>query len=328
MLNLLANRILQALGVMLAVSFIAFALTQFVGDPVNGLVGQEASLEERAAIRDELGLNDPVPEQFARFLAGAVRGDFGYSYKFKRPVAELVGERLPATLELVFASALLALVLGVPLGIFTALARTTALAQAVLTSSLIGVSLPTFVVGILLIYVFAVTLGWLPPLGRGETVSLGFWTTGLLTPSGRASLILPAITLGLYQLTLVLRLVRTEMLEVMRTDYIRFARARGIRSGSLYFRHALKNTAVPVITIVGLQIGGLIAFSIVTESVFQWPGLGLLFIGAVQSADVPIMSAYLVLVSALFVIISFLVDMAYILIDPRIRVGARGGESS
>lgn len=308
---------------MLVVALVAFTLSTFVGDPISNMVGQEATLEDRERLREDLGLNDPVPVQFIRFVGNAVKGDFGVSYRLQRPVSDLLAERLPATLELVAVSAIFALAVGIPLGIFTALFRDLWLSRAILTISLAGVSLPTFVVGILLIYVFAVTLGWLPSFGRGPTVDYGNWNSGLTTLEGWKFVIMPAITLGLYQLTLILRLVRAEMLEVLRTDYIKFARARGLTNRAINFGHALKNTLIPVITITGLNIGGLVAFSIVTETVFQWPGMGLLFIQAVQFADVPVMSAYLVLASLIFVLTNLVVDILYVVVDPRLRTERR-----
>jgi peptide/nickel transport system permease protein len=325
MLAYVIQRLGQAVAVMLAVALVSFVLFNFVGDPVNNMVGQEASQADRQALRERLGLDDPLVVQFTRFVANALRGEFGISYRLQRPVAQLLAERLPATLELVFVSALLALAVGIPLGVYTGIHRDGWLARLFMTASLLGVSLPTFVIGIGLIYLFAVTLGWLPSFGRGEVVKLGFWSTGLLTPSGLKAIILPSVTLALYQLTLVLRLVRAEMLEVLRTDYIKFARARGLSDRAIYFGHALKNTLVPVITITGLQIGSLIAFSIITETVFQWPGMGALFIQAVQFADIPIMAAYLVMVAFFFVTINLLVDLLYFAIDPRLRVQVRGG---
>ncbi|MDN2567823.1 ABC transporter permease [Aquibium sp. A9E412] len=322
MLAFALRRLVQAIGVMLVVSLISFVLFRFVGDPVNQLVGVDTSPEERAALREALGLNDPVLVQFARFIGKAVQFDFGISYQFKQSVAGLIGQRLPATLELSFVSALFALLVGVPMGVYTGLYRDTWLARAFLAVSLIGVSLPTFLIGILLIFVVSVNLGWLPSFGRGETVRVfGSWTTGLVTASGLQSLILPSITLGLFQMTLIMRLVRGEMLEVLRTDYIKFARARGLSRRAINFGHALKNTLVPVITITGLQIGSIIAFAIITETVFQWPGMGLLFLQAVQSVDIPIMAAYLLLIAFLFVLINFLVDLLYVAVDPRIRIG-------
>jgi peptide/nickel transport system permease protein len=323
MLAFLVRRALQALLVMLVVALIAFTLFRFVGDPINQMVGIETSAAERAQLREALGLNDPVAVQFARFVWHALHFDFGISYQFKQPVVALIGERLPATMELAFVSALFALVLGIPMGVYTALNRGSWISTLLLTVSLVGISLPVFLTGILLIFVFAVTLGLLPSFGRGEVVHLGFWSTGLLTASGLRAIVLPAITLGLFQLTLIMRLVRSEMLEVLRTDYVKFARARGLSDRAINFGHALKNTLVPVITIVGLQLGSVIAFAIITETVFQWPGMGLLFLIAVQNADVPVMAAYLLLVAAIFVTINLIVDLLYATVDPRIRVEAR-----
>ena len=318
------RRLLQAVIVMVSVAFIAFLLFQYVGDPVVFLLGQDATPEQRADLRRDLGLDDPIPKQFATFVGNAVRGDFGLSYRQGRKVSTLIQERLPATLELSLAAAGLALLVGIPMGVYTALRRNGVLANVFLAVSLIGVSLPTFLIGILLILVFAVLLGWLPSFGRGDTVQIGWWSTGLLTRDGWSHLILPAITLCLFQMTLIMRLVRSEMLEVLRTDYIKFARARGLSDRAVYFGHALKNTLVPVITITGLQLGAIIAFAIITETVFQWPGMGLLFIQSVQVADIPIMAAYLCLIALIFVTINLVVDLLYFVVDPRLRV-ERGG---
>jgi peptide/nickel transport system permease protein len=323
MLAFVVRRVLQALLVMLVVALIAFTLFRFVGDPINQMVGVDTSIAERAQLREALGLNDPVIIQFARFVWHALQLDFGISYQFKQPVVTLIGERFPATIELAFVSALFALLVGIPMGVYTALHRGSWLSTVFLTVSLVGISLPVFLTGILLIFLFAVTLGLLPSFGRGEVVRIGFWTTGLLTTSGLRAIVLPAITLGLFQLTLIMRLVRSEMLEVLRTDYIKFARARGLSERAVNFGHALKNTLVPVITIVGLQLGSVIAFAIITETVFQWPGMGLLFLIAVQNADIPVMASYLLLVAAIFVAINLIVDLLYAVIDPRIRVEAR-----
>ncbi|MGB1026054.1 MAG: ABC transporter permease [Rhodospirillaceae bacterium] len=313
------RRVLQAIAVLFTVGFVSFCMFRFMGDPVESILGQEATVADRAELIDRLGLNDPIPVQYGRFVVRALSGDFGVSYRHGRPVAELIMSRLPATLELAFASAVFAFVGGVVFGVYTAIRRNGLLAQTIMSSSLIGVSLPTFLIGILLIWVFAVELGWLPSFGRGETVVIGGWETGFLTASGLMSLILPAITLGLYQMTLIMRLVRAEMLEVLRTDHIRFSRARGLPARSIYFRHALRNTMVPVITVTGLQLGSIIAFAIITEFVFQWPGVGLLFLNAVTFVDVPLMAAYLLLVSLIFVSINLMVDLLYHAIDPRLR---------
>jgi len=321
MFAFIIRRLLQAVGVMLTVALLAFILFQYVGDPVMIMLGQEGTPAEREQLRRDLGLNDPTVVQFYHFLTNAVQGDFGLSLRQGQKVSVLLRDRLPATLELSIAAALIALVVGVPLGVYTALKRNGKLSQAFLAFSLLGVSLPTFLIGILLILVFSVQLGWLPSYGRGDTIKLGGWSTGLLTVSGWKHLILPAVTLSLFQVALVLRLVRSEMLEVLRADYIKFARARGLTKRAIHFGHALKNTLVPVITIMGLQLGGIIAFAIVTETVFQWPGMGLLFIQAVQFADIPVMAAYLCLISFIFVLINLIVDLLYFAVDPRLRVG-------
>lgn len=322
MLAFILRRLIQSVLVMLAVALIAFTMFRFVGDPVNAMLSENATPEQRAELRADLGLDDPVLTQFARFVTGAVQGEFGNSYRNKRPVGQLIAERLPATLELVAASALFSLILGIPMGVYSALHPRGFLSNMFQVVSLVGISVPTFVTGIMLILVFAVWLGWLPSFGRGETVQIGWWSTGLLTSSGLQSLILPSIMLGLFQLTLIMRLVRAEMMEVLRGDFIRFARARGLTSRIINYRHALRNALMPVITIIGLQLGGVVAFAVVTETVFQWPGMGLLFIQAIMFADFPVMSAYLVLVALIFVVINLTVDLAYFAIDPRLSASA------
>jgi peptide/nickel transport system permease protein len=319
MIAYLLRSLVQATLVMLAVAFIAFSMFRFVGDPIASIVGQDATLKDRQELAQALGLNDAMPVQFARFLGNAVQGDLGLSYRQGRPVAALLAERLPATIELALLSALLALVLGLTLGVYTAIRRNGILANIIMSASLVGVSLPTFLIGIGLIYIFSVELRWLPSFGRGDVVSLGWWTTGLLTESGRKSLVMPVITLAFFQLTLIMRLVRSEMLEVMRTEYVRFARARGIPDRVIHFRHALRNTMVPVVTITGLQLGSVIAFAIVTETVFNWPGLGALFVQSVQVVDVPVMAAYLMFVGLVFVVVNLLTDLVYLMLDPRLR---------
>jgi len=321
MIAFVLRRLFQSVLVMLVVALVSFSLFRYVGDPVSSMVGQETSIADREALRQLLGLNDPFVVQFARFVGNALQGNFGISYRLQQPVMELILSRLPATLELALISGIVAFVFGVGFGVYTALRRRGVLSNIIMSVSLIGVSLPTFLIGVLLIWVFAVELQWLPSFGRGETVDLpGGWRTGLLTPSGRASLVLPAITLGLYQMTLIMRLVRAEMLEVLRTDYIKFARARGLSNRAVHFGHALKNTMVPVITITGLQLGSIIAFAIITETVFQWPGVGALFINSVRVVDVPVMAAYLMLIALIFVIINLIVDLLYYAVDPRLRV--------
>lgn len=321
MISFILSRILQSIVVMLVVAMIAFVLFNYVGDPISNLVGIQTSDEKREELRESLGLNDPAPVQFVRFVGRAVQFEFGISYQQKRKVSTIIAERLPATLELSMLSALLALLVGIPMGIYTALNRDSWLSHIMLSLSLIGVSLPTFLIGILLIFVFAVQLHLLPSFGRGEVVHLGFWSTGLLTASGLKALIMPAITLALFQMTLIMRLVRSEMLEVLRADYIKFARARGLTYRTIHFGYALMNTLVPVITITGLQLGSILAFAIITETVFQWPGLGLMFIQAINEVDIPVMSTYLLLIASFFVIINLVVDLLYYFVDPRLRVG-------
>ncbi len=320
MLLFIARRFIQSILVMIVVAGLAFVMFTFIGDPVNQMVGIETTPEQRAELRERLGLNDPVHLQFGRFMLAAARFDFGISYQYRIPVSELIADRAPATLELSLISVLLSLLLGIPFGVYTALKRHAASSHALMALSLAGVSLPTFLIGILLIYIFAIELGWLPSSGRGETVAFGWWDSGLFTRDGLEHLLLPALTLALFQMTLVMRLVRAEMLEVMRTDYIKFARARGIKTRSVHFSHALKNTLVPVITIIGLQMGAVVAFAIITETVFNWPGMGRMFIQAVQDVDIPVMAAYLMLVALIIVAINLAVDILYVVVDPRIRV--------
>ncbi len=328
MFAFIVSRVLQAVPVMLTVALISFAMFAYVGDPISIMLGQDFNEAQRQALVRDLGLDQPFFVQFAEFVVNALQGEFGLSYRLSRPVAELIAERAPATLELAFCAAALALLVGVPMGVYTGLYRHSWLSKFFLTFSLIGVSLPTFLIGILLILTFSVWLGWLPSFGRGDTVQLGWWSTGFLTWSGLKALILPSITLGLFQLTVIMRLVRAEMLEVLRTDYIKFARARGLGNRAINFGHALRNTLVPVITIAGLQLGAIIAFAIVTETVFQWPGMGLLFIQSVGAADIPVMAAYLMLIALVFVTINLIVDLLYYAVDPRLRIErgtAKGG---
>ncbi len=324
MLAFTIRRTFQSLIVLLVVGLVAFSLFRFVGDPVDNMLGQERTDADIERLRGVLGLDQPFPVQYFKFLKGALQGDFGVSYRQGRAVSDIIAERLPATLELAAVSAFLALLFGFVLGVFTAIRRDGWAANTIMTVSLIGVSLPTFLIGIFLIYLFSVELGWLPSFGRGDVVDLGWWSTGLLSETGLKAIILPAITLGLYQMTLIMRLVRSEMLEVLRQDYIRFARARGLSDRIVNFRHALKNTLIPVITVTGLQLGSIIAFAIITETVFQWPGVGLLFITSVQFVDIPVMAAYLMLISVMFVGINLIVDMLYFAIDPRLHVGRSG----
>ncbi len=324
MIRYIGSRLIQAVAVLAVVGFISFAMFRFVGDPVNNLLGQEATQADYDDLVERLGLDDPVPVQYALYLGRLFSGDMGVSYRQGRPVADLIAERVPATLELAVLSAVFALAGGIGVGIYTAVHRGSPLAFGAMTVSLVGVSLPTFLIGILLIWVFAVELRWFPPLGRGEVVDVGFWTTGLLTRSGLSSLVLPVLTLGFYQLALIMRLVRAEMLEVLQTDYIRTARANGLPGWRVLTVHALGNALIPVIAISGLQFGSVIAFGIVTESVFQWPGLGLLFVDAIRFVDIPVMAGYLLVVASVFVAVNLVVDIALHIADPRADVIGRG----
>ncbi len=319
------RRLIQAAVVMTVVALIAFMLFQYVGDPVVFLLGQDATPAQMTQLRSDLGLDRPFIVQFWHFLMNAVQGEFGLSLRQGAKVSRLIAERFPATLELAAVAALMALLIGIPMGVYSALRRGSFLSQVFMTVSLLGVSLPTFLIGILLILVFAVGLGWFPSFGRGETVQVGWWSTGLFKADGWHHIVLPAITLAIFQLTLIMRLVRAEMLEVLRTDYIKFARARGLPNRVIHFGHALRNTLVPVMTITGLQLGGLIAFAIITETVFQWPGMGLLFIQAVTFADIPVMAAYLCLIALIFVVINLVVDLLYFAVDPRLRMTNAAG---
>jgi peptide/nickel transport system permease protein len=331
MLALIASRLGQAVFVLAAVSVIAFGLLTLAGDPVANILGPQSTPQDRAALRERMHLDDPFAARYARYVGGLLTGELGVSYATGQPVARVLAERIPATLELAVVAVVLSLALGIPLGVYAAIRRDGLLARTLMALSLLGLSLPTFVVAVLLVTVFAVTLGWLPSFGRGQTVAWGWWSTGLLTASGRAALILPALSLAVAQATLVARLVQAEMLEVLRTDFIRFARARGLGERVVTLRHALRNTLVPVITISGLQFGFLLAFSVVVEFVFQWPGLGLLFLQSLEKTDVPVMTAYLVLAAAFFVTVNLVVDLLYLAADPRLRTpreGARGASAA
>lgn len=322
MLTFLLRRLIQSGIVLLAVALLSFVMFRYLGDPVAQLVSEDTSLADRAALRETMGLNDPIILQFFHFIGRIVQGNFGLSYQMGQPVASLLADRLPASIELSIIAFSISLLLGIPMGVYAGLKPDSWGARLILIVSLIGISLPTFFIGIMLILFFGVELGLMPTFGRGDTVNLGVWTTGLLTTSGWHSIVLPAFTLGLFQLTFIMRLVRAEMLEVLRADFIKFARARGIDDKRIHFGHALKNTMVPVMTIAGLQLGSIIAFGIITESVFQWPGIGLLFLQAISTVDIPIMSTYLLLVAVIFVTINLIVDLLYYVVDPRLRVTA------
>jgi len=321
-MQFLLARIFQAVIVMLCVALVGFLVFQYIGDPVLALVGQETTVADRQALRESLGLNDPIVVQYFRYVVNAVQGDFGISYSFNRDVSEMIAERLPATIELDLLSGVLSLLLAIPAGIYTGIRRKGGLAQTIMALSVIGVSIPSFLLGILLILVFSVWLNWLPSFGRGDEASLLGIESSLFTWDGLRHALMPAAVLCLFQLGVILRLVRAEMLEVLRTDYIRFAWARGLPGQRVYLHHALKNTLVPVVTAIGLQLSSLFAFSIITERVFQWPGMGSLLLHAIGQSDIPLLAAYLIFVGLVFTISNLLVDTIYVLIDPRIRHGA------
>lgn len=325
MLVLILKRLLNAALVMLTVAFVAFMIFRFLGDPVQLMLNPQATQTERDELRERLGLNQTPVMQFATFVGNAAKGEFGISYRNQKEVGALIAERFPATFELVMVATLAALLIGVPLGVLAAIRPQSAAARVLHLLSMVGVSLPAFVIGILLILAFAVELQWLPAFGRGQVVDLGWWSTGLLTPSGRAALIMPAMSLASFEIAFVMRLVTAEMLEVLRSDYIKFARARGLRDRSIHFHHALRNCLMPVMTVVGMMVGDLIAFALVTETVFQWPGMGFLFVQAVMFIDIPVMAAYLMVVALIFVTINTAVDLLYIVVDPRLRAQAALG---
>lgn len=315
------TRLFQATIVMLVVALAGFLVFQFIGDPVLALVGQETSVADREALRESLGLNDPIISQYFRYVGNAVQGDFGISYSFNRDVSDVIADRLPATIELVLLSGVLSLLLAIPAGIYTGIRRKGGLAQAIMALSVIGVSIPSFLLGIILILIFSVWLNWLPSFGRGDLNTFFGLSSSVFTLDGLRHMLMPAAVLCLFQLGVILRLIRAEMLEVLRTDYIRFAWARGLPPRRVYLKHALKNTLVPVVTTIGLQLSSLFAFSIITERVFQWPGMGSLLLHAIEQSDIPLLAAYLIFVGLVFTISNLVVDALYVLIDPRIRDG-------
>ncbi|MUM76929.1 ABC transporter permease subunit [Pseudodesulfovibrio sp. F-1] len=318
------KRILQAVIVMLIISFIGFAIKHNFGDPVRDLVGQRVTPAERAEIRQKLGLNDPFMIQYVRFLGAAVQGDLGQSYFFKRPASEVIIKKAPATLELVFCASLIIVLLSVPLGIYAAIRPKTLFSRFIMSGSIVGVSMPVFLTAILLIYIFSVELKWLPSFGRGETVLLfGWWDTGLLTVDGLLHLIMPSIALSSIMLPLFIRLIRSEMMEVLESEYVKYAWAKGLKPRRVWWVHAFKNTLLPVITVGGVQLGIMVAFTILTETVFQWQGMGSMFIESVERSDTSLMVAYLVFVGFVFVLVNTAVDIIYGLVNPTVRVAGR-----
>ena len=323
-LNFIARRFFQAVLVMLAILVIAFAVRTSLGDPLREIMGQAVPEAERAELRKELGLDAPWPVQFAHYLGGAARGDLGTSLIYKKPTVAVVLAKFPASFELVLGASLIVLVLSLPAGVYCAVWPRSLRARLILGLSVLGISVPVFLTGILLITVFSVWLGWLPAFGRGETVALGPWTTGLLTGDGLAHLLLPALTLSTIMLPLFIRLVRSAMLDELGHDYVRTARAKGASHLRVWIVHALRNALLPLVAVGGLQAGTLVAYTLLTETVFQWPGMGFLFLEAVTRADVPLITTYLVLVGLLFVLVNTLVDIVSLMLDPRVSLeGAR-----
>ena len=325
MFAFLVRRTGQAIIVMLVISVIAFSIQDNLGDPLRELVGQSVSEEQRQILRDQMGLNDPFLVQYWRFLKKAVRGDLGTSYFFKKPALDVILRKLPATLELVIGASLIIVVFSVPIGVYAAIYPKHWFSKLAMAVSIVGISIPVFLTAIMSIYVFSVELGWLPSFGRGETVNLNGWTTGVLTRDGLVHLILPCIALSSIMLPLFIRLIRAEMMEVLESEYIKFAWAKGLDRYRIWFLHALKNTLLPVITVGGVQIGTLIAFTILTETVFQWPGMGFLFLEAVNRVDTPLIIAYLIVVGLIFVVTNTIVDLIYGLVNPTVRLARPQG---
>ncbi len=325
MLAFIIRRIGQALIVMVVISFIGFAIKHTVGDPVRDLVGVSVSAAEREALRDQLGLNDPFMVQWGRFLTKAAQGDMGPSFIFKKPAMEVITDRFPATMELVLASSLIIILVSIPVGVYAAYRPKSFFTRAAMGASTLGVSVPVFLTAILLIYIFSVNLGWLPSFGRGPLKPfLGFgWDSGLTSLEGLKHLILPSIALSSIMLPLFIRLIRAEMREALETEYVKFARAKGLSELRVVMVHAFKNTLLPVITVGGVQLGTMIAFTVLTESVFNWPGMGTLFIQAIDRADTSLLVAYIIVVGSLFVTVNTIVDIIYGLINPMVRITGR-----
>lgn len=312
---------MQGLIVMFVISIISFSIQDNLGDPLRELVGQSVSEAEREKLRDEMGLNDPFLTQYTRFMGNALQGDLGDSYFFKAPALDVILAKMPATLELVFAASLIIILVSIPAGVYCAIRPNSWFTRLILGFSILGISVPVFLTAIFSIYLFSIELGWLPSYGRGELVPvIGGWESGLFTRDGLLHLILPAISLASIMLPLFIRLIRSEMSEVLHTEYVKFAKAKGLKKARIYFLHALKNTMLPVITVGGVQIGTMVAYTILTETVFQWPGMGFLFLEAVNRVDTPLIVAYLIVVGAIFVVVNTLVDLLYGLINPTVRL--------
>ena len=324
MFAFIVRRILQAVVVMFIISVIGFAIKQNVGDPVRQLTGVSVSKAEREVLRNKLGLNDPFLVQYGRFLSNAIKGDIGQSYFYKKPAMEVILKKAPATLELVLCSSILIVLVSIPVGIYAAIYPRRLFSRFAMSGSIVGVSFPVFLTAILLVYLFSIKWGLLPSYWRGETVNIGgFWDTGLLTWDGLKHLILPTISLSSIMLPLFIRLIRSEMMEVLQTDYIKFAWAKGIQRWRIWFVHAFKNTLLPVITVGGVQLGMMIAYTILTETVFQWQGMGFMFLEAVERSDTSLLVAYLIFVGAIFVCVNTLIDIIYGLVNPMVRITGR-----
>ncbi|WP_413113047.1 ABC transporter permease [Thaumasiovibrio sp. DFM-14] len=324
MFTFLIKRLYQALIVMFVISLVAFAIQDNLGDPLRELVGQSVSEAQRQALRDELGLNDPFMVKYGRFVTNALQGDLGTSYFFKRPALDVILDKLVATLELVFGAALIIVVVSIPLGVYSAIKPKSWFTKVIMAFSSIGISVPVFLTAIVLMYVFSIELGWLPSFGRGTTTSPFGWQSGLFNLDGLAHLVLPSVALASIMLPLFIRLVRSEMLEVLSSEYIKFAKAKGLPMNKIYYQHALKNTMLPVITVGGVQIGTMVAYTILTETVFQWPGTGFLFLEAINRVDTPLITAYVIFVGLIFVVTNTIVDLLYGLINPTVNLTGKG----
>jgi peptide/nickel transport system permease protein len=320
MIGYFLKRILQSIVVVLVVSVVVFVILYHAGDPVRLLLPPDATQQQMEELRHHLGLDQPFAVQYWRFLHNALRGDLGTSFAFNQPAIGLILERVPATLELAVTAMALSVLMGIPAGMYAAIRPQSWGAKLIMTVSLFGISMPVFWLGIVLILVFSVLLGWLPSSGRGETVLIAGLRSGLFTLDGLRHLLMPAFTIAVFQLALNVRLVRAGMLEVMLQDFVKFLKAKGLSERRVVFIHALKNILIPVVTVLGLQLGSLIAFAVVTESIFAWPGIGKLVIDSIHALDRPVVLAYLLVVAMLFVCLNFVVDLLYTFLDPRIRL--------
>ncbi len=321
MFAFIVRRIIQSIIVMLVISLVGFSIQFSIGDPVRDLVGERVTPAEREEIRDRLGLNDPFYIQYFRFVKNACKGDLGLSFFYKKPALEVIISKAPATLELVIVTSIILMIISIPAGIYCAIFPKRLLSRFAMAFSTIGVAIPVFLTAIALIYLFAVELNWLPSFGRGETVNIGgWWESGLLTWDGIKHLVLPSVSLSSIMLPLFIRLIRAEMMEVLETEYIKFAWAKGLHHKRVWFIHAFKNTLLPVITVFGVQLGIMFAFTILTETVFQWQGMGFMFLEAVERSDTALLVAYLVVVGAIFVTVNTVVDIIYGTINPMVRI--------